>query len=102
MRKYIDIIREFAEFDPDEGGGDKNQTYHVFDILWDVDDPADEAALPKKLTVDTAEIEEHLDPYRDHVRYNLPPEEEDMKQKIGQYLQNAIDWRLSDFDYRPI
>jgi len=95
MRKYIDIIREFAETDPEDGGGENHKTYLVYNILWDVDDPEEEARLPKKLVVDTAEIEEHLDPYRDQ-------REHDEKRDIGEYMQAAIDWRLSDFDYRPI
>ena len=93
MRKYIDIIREFAEAEP-EDGGENHQTYLVYNILWDVE-PEEEEKLPKKLVVDTAEIQANLDPYRDEM-------EPSIMRDIGEYLQNTIDWRLSDFDYRPI
>lgn len=64
MRKFIDIIKEFADLDFNrDGGGDGSQTVHVYDIAWDHEDDGSADELPAEcfITVDTdGDIEEEI------------------------------------------
>lgn len=93
MRKYIDILNEFVISPDDQGGDDGNQTILITNIIWDVE-PEEEAKYPKKVTTSLYDVEEEADPHAD--------DPDDLMSKIGQWLQNTYDWRLSDFQYRLI
>lgn len=127
MRKWIDVINEFqretgmqlgtAEIissagdhldrRPTDGGDDLppmlepedhdggGKKVRIFNILWDVDTPEEEAKLPKEVTATMLEIEEAQDPYADD---DDPAKNGDLFFMCGQYLQQTIDGRLSNFE----
>lgn len=110
MRKFIDIINEFMSFDPEkfvttddggnlppvpekEDGEPRGKKVHVFDILWDTDEPNN---LPTEITITLDELDDVTWPSEDG------GPDGDMMTRIGDWLTENIHGALSNFDYSII
>jgi hypothetical protein len=107
MRKWMDIINELQLFDPEkllttddggtlpplapqEDGGEPNgKKVHVFDILWDTDEPN----LPTEISFPLDDLDD----------VPWPSEgggpDGDMMTRVGDWLTHNIHGSLSNFDF---